>query len=51
MKIFGALGLGLALVILKSIMPDVMSGFEGTLVSFFGITQSVLANVQSAIPH
>ncbi len=47
MGIFKALGLGLAILILKLLMPDVVSGLEGTLSSFFGVTETVLANVQS----
>ena len=46
MGIFKALGLGLTIVILKLLMPDVMSGFEGTLTAFFGVTQSILGHVQ-----
>ncbi len=49
MGIFKALGLGLVIVILKLLMPDVMSGLEGTLASFFGVTQTILAHVQYAL--
>jgi hypothetical protein len=49
MGIFKALGLGLTIVILKLLMPDVMSGFEGTLSAFFGLTQTLLSNVDSNI--
>ncbi|KKU78711.1 MAG: hypothetical protein UY04_C0028G0003 [Parcubacteria group bacterium GW2011_GWA2_47_7] len=49
MGIFKALGLGLAIVILKLLMSDVMSGFEGTLLAFFGLTQTILQNMQSNV--
>lgn len=48
MRILRAVGLGVAIVILKLLMPAVMSGFEGTLVSFFGVTQTILENFQYA---
>lgn len=49
MGIFKALGLGLTIVLLKLLMPGVMSGLEGTLTAFFGLTQTILTNVQSNI--
>ena len=49
MGIFRAIGLGLTIVILKLLLPDVMSGFEGTLAQFFGLTKTILSNVQSNI--
>lgn len=49
MGIFKALGLGLTIVILKLLMPDVMSGLEGTLAQFFGLTQSLLSSAQSTL--
>jgi len=49
MGIFRAIGLGLTIVILKLLLPDVMSGFEGTLAQFFGLTETILSNVQSNI--
>lgn len=47
MGIFKALGLGLTIVILKLLMPDVMSGLEGSLSAFFGVTETLFSNVQS----
>lgn len=41
--------MGLSIVILKLLMPDVVSGFEGTLVSFFGVTQTVFGHLDSAL--
>ena len=49
MGVFKALGMGIAIVILKLLMPDVMSGFEGTLASFFGVTQTVLVHMQASL--
>ena len=49
MGIFNALGLGFAIVIMKFLMPDVMSGLEGTLVQFFGLTQMLLTNAESMV--
>jgi hypothetical protein len=46
MGIFKALGLGLTIVILKLLLPDVMSGIEGTLVAFFSVTEKLLGGVQ-----
>lgn len=46
MGIFKALGFGLTIIILKFLLPDVMSGFEGTLTAFFGVTETILHNVQ-----
>ena len=43
------LGLGLTILILKLLMPDVMSGFEGTLTAFFGVTETILTGVQSGL--
>ena len=47
MKIFRAVGLGVGLLILKIIMPDVFSGLEHALVKFF----SVLADVMGKFPN
>ncbi len=49
MGIFKALGLGLTILILKLLMPDVMSGLEGTLSAFFGVTQAILTHVQGGL--
>jgi hypothetical protein len=49
MSIFKALGLGLTIIILKSLLPDVMSGLEGTLSAFFAVTQSVLLHVEAGL--
>lgn len=47
MGIWKALGLGLTIVILKLLMPDVVSGLEGTLASFFGLTQTIFSNIDA----
>jgi hypothetical protein len=49
MGIFRALGLGLAIVLLKLLMPGVVSGFEYTLISFFGVTSALLASVHASL--
>lgn len=49
MGIFRALGLGVAIVILKLLVPEVMNGLEGTLVAFFGVTELVLSGVESGL--
>jgi hypothetical protein len=43
MKIFRAIGLGIAIITLKLLMPETWHAFEATLVSFFGTMQKVLA--------
>ena len=48
MGIFKAIGLGIAIVVLKLLVPDVMSGIEATLVSFFKLTQLLLAHMAQA---
>ncbi len=45
MGIFKALGLGLTILILKCLMPNVMNGFEGTLTALFSVTQVILVHV------
>lgn len=46
MGIFKALGLGIAIVVLKLLMPEVFSGLEGTLVAVFGLVQTIMSNMQ-----
>ena len=43
MKIFRVLGLGLAIIILRSLVPDVFHAIEQTLLTFFGALQGVLS--------
>ena len=49
MKILGAIGLGLAIVIIKSLMPDVFHGVEKTLVQFFSLLGGVMTKSQTAL--
>ena len=42
MRIFGAVGLGLTIVVLKVLVPRVFAGLEDTLVQFFGLAQNML---------
>lgn len=49
MKILGAIGLGLTIIILKFLMPQVFHGIENTLVSFFTLLEGVLTKGQTAL--
>ncbi len=43
MKILGAIGFGLAIIILRFLMPDVFHALEKTLLSFFDVLQTGLS--------
>jgi hypothetical protein len=43
MKIFRAIGLGLAIVIIGNLMPEVFQGFENTLLKFFEFLSEVFS--------
>lgn len=43
MKIFRAIGFGLALVIIRLAMPEVFMALEDTLLEFFNLFQTVLS--------
>ncbi len=49
MPIFRAFGLGVAIVIHKLAMPEVVSGFETTLVQFFSVASHILDAADAAI--
>ena len=49
MKIFGAVGLGLTIIILKWLMGDVFTAFEHLLLTSFGVGENVLIQGQSAL--
>lgn len=49
MKILQVFALGLLIVMLKFLVPEIFSGFQNTLLVFFGTIQSVLASGQSAM--
>ena len=49
MKILGAVGLGLTIVIVKILMPDVLHGIEKTLVEFFDLLEGVMTHGQTAL--
>ncbi len=49
MPVFRAIGMGIAIVILKLAMPDVLSGLEGTLVQFFDVAGHALTTIDSVI--
>lgn len=43
MKIFRVIGLGLAIIIIRYLMPDLFHAIENTLLVFFDALQSVLS--------
>ena len=51
MKILGALGLGLAIIILRSQMPDVFQAFENTLLQFFDLANLFLAKGHTLVSN
>ncbi len=42
MKIFGAIGLGLGIIILRFLVPDIFHALEKTFLLFFHILQTAL---------
>lgn len=48
-NMFKAIGLVILLLAIRYLMPAVFSGLEVTLVQFFGVLQSVLAQSQSTM--
>ncbi|MEI6191260.1 MAG: hypothetical protein WCP24_02755 [bacterium] len=46
MKILKALGLGLTILILRSLLPEVFQAFENTLLQFFHLAGSLLDKTQ-----
>ena len=49
MRIFRAVDLGLAIVILQFLMGEVFSAFENTLLKLFEVAQFVLSTAESQI--
>lgn len=49
MKILGALGLALAIILTRNLVPDLFHAFEKTLLLFFSVIQSVLSIGQGAV--
>ena len=49
MKLFRALGLGLAIIILQFLMNEVWQAFEATLLQFFNVLQTVLGLAENAL--
>jgi hypothetical protein len=49
MKILRALGLGLTIMILRSLLPDVFQAFENTLLQFFHLAGSLLETAQTLV--
>ncbi len=51
MKIFRALGLAIGIITLKLLIPQVFSGLEHTLITFFDTTSTVLSVGKDGIVH
>ncbi len=49
MKIFGAIGLGIAIIVLKLLMSDVFHAFENTLVALFDFSQHSIGAANHAV--
>lgn len=49
MRILGALGLGLTIIVLQTLMPRVFMGLEKTLVQFFELAQVTLTHAETII--
>ncbi len=49
MRILGAIGLGLTIIVLQTLMPRVFHGLEQTLVQFFELAQVTLAHAETII--
>lgn len=47
MGIFKALGLGLAIIMLRFLVPDIFHALESTLLAFFDVLQTVLTKAQT----
>jgi len=47
MKILRVVGLGLAIIMLKFLVPRIFSGFEGTLLSLFDSLQAILGTAKN----
>ncbi len=49
MKIFRAIGLGIAIILLKFLVPTIFSAGESTIINLFTTIDSVLIEAQSGI--
>lgn len=49
MKIFQVFSLGLLIVMLKFLVPELFSGFQNTLLVFFSTIQGILTLSQSSM--
>jgi hypothetical protein len=50
MKILRVVGLGLAIIMLKFLVPRVFAGIENTLLAFFDSLQAILAMNRGFLP-
>lgn len=49
MSLFKVFSLGLLIVMLQFLIPEIFSGFQNTLLVFFSTIQTALASSQSAM--
>lgn len=49
MRIFRAVGLAIAIVVLQYLTPKIYAGFEDTLVQFFHLAQVVMAHAGTIV--
>ena len=49
MKILRVLGLGLLIIMLKFLVPEIFSGFQNMLLAFFGTLQTILGKADTSM--
>lgn len=49
MRIRSAVGLGIGIVVLKVLMATVFLAFEGTLLKFFSLSESIMDTAQNGL--
>ena len=49
MKLFSAVGLVIAIIGLKMLMPEVFTSFQATLLKFFELNQDIMAKAQTLL--
>ncbi|MBI5135189.1 hypothetical protein HZA86_03065 [Candidatus Uhrbacteria bacterium] len=49
MRILAAVGLGLTIIVLKSLTPTIWVGFERTLLQFFELLQVVMTHLETVV--
>ncbi len=51
MPLFRAIGLGIGLIVIRTLMPDVFEGLEDTLLSFFSTMTEILNVSKDSLTH